>query len=126
MAVLQGIEHLEAKLKELELSIQRKMLTTSLKEAADITRTRAAELAPYLTGRLKEHEIVVTVPSQSNAQTALIRVGPAKDAFYGLFDEIGTAHMTAQPFLRPAFEQTHDEVLRKTAEDFKKAVEEFK
>lgn len=122
MPVLNGIAELDSKLKQIELSVRRKMLTTSLKDAAEITRARAAELAPVRTGRLKANEVIATVPSLSTAESALVRVGPAKKAFYGLFDEIGTVFMTRQPFLRPAFEETKDEVLLKTAEDFKAAV----
>lgn len=130
MAILNGIEELEAKLRELDLRTQASALMGSLKESAEVTRLRAAELAPVgdpavdpHAGRLKAHEGMATVPSQSNARTALVRVGPLLDAFYGLFDEIGTAHMVAQPFLEPAFDETKNEVLEKTAQAFKAIVE---
>lgn len=34
------------------------------------------------------------------------KAGSDKDAFYGRFVEFGTSKMPAQPFLRPAFEET--------------------
>jgi HK97 gp10 family phage protein len=33
-----------------------------------------------------------------------VAVGPAKDFFYGMFQEWGTVHHGAQPFMRPAFD----------------------
>lgn len=122
MAVIQGIDQLESKLAELERSVRAKLLRTALKEAAELTRARAAELAPVLTGKLKAHEIVSVATSQSNSNTAVVRVGPDRQAFYGLFDEIGTAHMTAQPFLGPAFEETEDAVLAAMSAAFVEAV----
>ncbi len=129
MAVIQGIEQLESKLAELERVVRRKMLTVALKEAAEITRARAADLAPVLkeldkrreAGRLKAHEIV-SVSQQSDSNTAVVRVGPDKTAFYGLFEEIGTAHATADPFLGPAYEETKEEVLAKMSALFIEAV----
>src|SRR5437867_9409918 len=100
MAVLRGIEELEAKLKELERSVQANALMSALKENVEPTRARAAELAPVgdpskdpHAGRLKAHEGMAAVPSLSSAKVAVVHVGPLLDAFYGLFDEIGTAFM---------------------------------
>jgi HK97 gp10 family phage protein len=35
-----------------------------------------------------------------------VAVGPSKAGFYGIFQEFGTVHHGAQPFARPAFDQT--------------------
>ncbi len=128
--VIRGIEELDAKLRDLDRSVQAKALMSSLKEHAEITRARAADLAPVgdpsegdpHAGRLKAHEDIATVPSLSSSKVAVVRVGPRLDAFYGLFQEIGTAHHVAQPFLEPAFEETKDEVLSKIADTFKQAL----
>ena len=39
------------------------------------------------------------------------QVGPVKKGFWALFLEFGTAHMPAQPFIRPSFETRRQEVL---------------
>ncbi len=122
--VLNGVEELEGKLNKLARDVQRKLLTTALKNAADLTRERASELAPVRTGRLKKEEIIVKVGAESTLDHAVVRVGPSKDAFYGLFQEIGTIHMTARPFLRPAFEETKTQVYEKAAKEFIEAVNE--
>lgn len=130
MAVLRGIEELEQKLRELDRTVQAKCLMSALKEHVEVTRARAADNAPVgdpkedpHAGRLKAHEDIATVPSLSSAKVAIVRVGPRIDSFYGLFQELGTAHHSAQSFLLPAFEETKESVLAKTAEGFKKAVE---
>jgi HK97 gp10 family phage protein len=33
-----------------------------------------------------------------------VAVGPAKNRYYGVFQEFGTVHHGAQPFARPAFD----------------------
>jgi HK97 gp10 family phage protein len=125
MAVLEGIDELDAKLKRLDLTVRAKMLMTALKKNVEPTRAGSAQRAPVLTGNLATHQAIATVPSLSNALTAVVRVGPERKAFYGTFDEFGTKFMGKQPFLGPAFEETKEEVLKKTAEDFKATVENF-
>ena len=125
MAVIQGLEQLDAKLAELERTVRRKMLVVALKEAAEITRAQASALAPVRTGRLKEHEII-SVSQQSDSNTAVVRVGPDRSAFYGLFEELGTAHSTPDPFLEPAYDETRADVLAKMSELFIEAVESVK
>jgi HK97 gp10 family phage protein len=123
VAVLQGIEALDAKLAAIDRSVRQRMLMRALKENVEPTRSLAGQLSPLRTGRLAAGEKIASVPSLSNADTATVRVGPARKVFYGLFNENGTIHMTATPFLGPAYIQTKDSVLRNTAEDFKQAVE---
>lgn len=122
--VLKGVDALEGKLNRLARDVQKKLLTTALKNAADITRQRASELAPVRTGRLRKEEILVKVGGESKLDHAVVRVGPSKTAFYGLFQEIGTIHMTARPFLRPAFEETKELVYAEAAKNFIEAVNE--
>ena len=38
-------------------------------------------------------------------KSVLVMAGPTKAAFYGLFQEFGTAHHAAQPFMRPAWDR---------------------
>jgi len=123
LAVIQGIEALEAKLQGIARSVRQKLLLKTLKEAVEQTRDLAAQLAPRRTGRLSRGEKIATVPSLSNADTATVRVGPARSVFYGLFNEAGTVHMTAHPFLNPAYQATVNQVMQRVAADFKAAVE---
>jgi|SRR5215510_12151072 len=126
MAVLEGIDELDDKLKGLDLAVRRKMLMTALKENVEPVRAGTAQRAPVLTGRLSREQIIATVPSQSTAQVAVVRTGPSRKAFYGTFQEFGTRFISEQPSLGPSYEANKEEVLKRTSEDFKKAVENFK
>lgn len=123
MPVLQGIEQLDSKLNQLKFSVQQKMLMAALKKSAEVTRLRAAENAPVLTGKLRGAIRVATAPSLSSAYVAVVRVGPSRKGFYGSFQEFGTSFHTPQSFLGPAFEETEQQVMARTAEEFKRAVE---
>lgn len=65
--------------------------------------------APYRTGRLAmniENETLT-----STARRAEKGVGPGRKAFHGMFQELGTAHHAAQPFMRPEFDESQEEVI---------------
>lgn len=111
MAVIQGLDELDRKLKRLSLEVQRKGLMKATKEGGEIIRAEMERTAPRLTGHLAENEIVSAVNSQSNAFVAIVRIGPARDAFYGQFPEFGTAFMIAEPFVMPSFQSKQKEAL---------------
>ncbi len=121
---IRGLEEFESKLSSLALDIQRKYLMDATKAGAEPIRQEASQEAPRLTGHLSDREIVVGVPSQSNAYEATVRIGPAMDAFYGVFDEKGTAHMVAQPFLEPAAENKYEEAVQRVADVLRGRVEQ--
>lgn len=124
MALIQGLDQLERKLREIELSVQRKALRDGVKEGAVLIAEEASRRAPVLTGELQENIIVSMRDSESDAKTVAARIGPSKRVFYGVFDEFGTAHMTSQPFLIPAFEAKKEEALQLTSEHFIEAINE--
>lgn len=120
--VLEGMQELQGRLNQLDRNVRKKLLTETLLEAAEITRARAAELAPVRTGRLRREQIIKKVSAESTADTGVVLVGPSRNAFYGLFQELGTAFMTARPFLGPAFTETQNDVLEKFTDDFTREV----
>ena len=124
MAVnIRGFAQFEAKLKTLSLVSQRLLLERAAKAGALRIRDRAGELAPVgETGRLQESMIVVTRRSENTKDAVVTRIGPAKGGFYGLFQEIGTAHHVSQPFLLPAYEQTKDEAIDAASDHLREAV----
>lgn len=44
-------------------------------------------------------------------RAVITRVGPTKAAFYGLFQEFGTAHHAARPFMRPTWDALKNSML---------------
>lgn len=75
-------------------------------------------------GKLKLELKVVTIPRRllrpSAVAGAAVTVGKA---FWGMFVEFGTRHTSAQPFLRPAFEQTHRRALVVMGKSLKQGID---
>lgn len=105
--VVKGMDDLLRKLGDLQLTEAKKVIARALRKAGAPIARRAGELAPVDTGRLRAEQLI-TVREQS-ATEAILRVGPSRRAFYGLFQELGSAHHSPQPFLKRAFDETKDE-----------------
>jgi len=80
-----------------------------LTQGAAIVRDRAEARAPRRTEQLAT--TMVVEPVEKGHESATVAVGPHKDAFYGLFQELGTSTMPAKPFLRPALDESEGEVV---------------
>lgn len=78
-------------------------------EGAEIVRQEASRRAPRRTGNLAAN-IVVGEPKGEKPGELAVVIGPNKDAFYGLFLELGTSKMAARPFLVPALKATKKQV----------------
>ena len=61
-------------------------------------------------GYLKKH-IGKQVKMNYVEKSCEVYVGPMRSAFYGNFDELGTSHQSAHPFMRPAFDAKKEEVV---------------
>lgn len=117
---LEGVATLEAKAKAYTDRVSRKALESDvLTQAAEPVRESAEAKAPRgATGTLQSG---IVVANQSTAHRifaqsrgsgrAKVGVGPDRDAFYGIFQEIGTSFHPAQPFLRPAGDGSRDQVI---------------
>jgi len=80
-----------------------------------IIKDRSVELAPEDTGFLKRsHSVVET---EDGAELHI-------DAPYAIDVEMGTWKMTAQPFIRPAIDNTQDQVEQAIADDIEKKMKE--
>lgn len=86
---------------------QRVVVRDSLRSAARVVVAKAKQRVPVDTGLLKR-SITQNVSVGSGKAEAL--VGYRKKAFYGGFVELGTSKMRAQPFLRPALDESHTEI----------------
>ena len=115
---IEGLEDLEAKLKRLSLDVQGVHLRAATEQGAEVVRDLASQLAPRSAdgsrgnppGFLAEN-IALEVQFTRTQDKAEVHVGMNKDAFYGLFQELGTETEPAQPFLRPALDATKDDVV---------------
>ena len=79
--------------------------------ACSYAAEEARALAPVRTGRLKKNiDMVVEVTARGNTIEGI--VGVRKQAFWAWFMELGTVHVAAQPFLRPAIFGHAREIVR--------------
>lgn len=124
MADLEGFDELLKALDEMPAALgqKRKLIVKSLRKAAAPVRDKGESNAPELTGRLKDN-IGISVVDQT-ATGAEARIGPTEPGFYGLFEEIGTAHQLAQPWLGPAFDETVEQAVKILSDELGKGIED--
>ena len=87
--------------------MQKRVLKRAARAAAEPVIQRAGQLAPRRRGELAGS--IVAKRARIEEGRAVVDVGPDSDHFYGLFQEFGTGHHRAQPFLRPAVDETEHE-----------------
>lgn len=135
---LEGVADLTKKLIDLAGAMAPKELRGTVKgaieEAEHLARARIPQgTEPHITyrGRLVSPGFAVStlhVETYLNKKTgaAGAALGTSREAFYAtLFVELGTARMAAQPWLRPAFEESQDLMLRKIADELRARVEKI-
>lgn len=120
-AKIEGVDRLVRRLGILSDSVAREHLIAAAMEGAELIRAGAAERAPKDTGRLAESMLAEPWAERSNAHRAVVRIGPDKDHYYGLYVEFGHAvkfgrsarvvgHVPPHPFLRPALDENRRKV----------------
>lgn len=107
---IEGGKELQDALRRVSASVAGEHLTAAAKEGAEIVRAEASRRAPRRTGKLAAN--IIAEVSLSQSDRAEISVGPSKEAFYGMFVELGTKHMAPRPYLRPAIDESRAEVER--------------
>lgn len=119
---LLGADELNKTLKQLPKELSQKVYMQSLRKGAVLMRDAAKERAPYGSdfekrsyarkkkGVATTHfvklrdEIRITVTTKTDISFAVaVHVGAA---YWGMFQEYGTSHQAARPWLRPAFDAT--------------------
>jgi len=115
---IKGLERLTRNFDKLTL---KDINTQAASAGAEVIREQAAINAPRgETGNLARLEITKVVVKKTNR--VIVKIGPSKDAYYGLFLELGTVHMAPQPFLGPALEEKSNEAVQETANVIKFAL----
>lgn len=112
---IQGASDLAKRLKQLPDAVSRKVQLEALTAGAEPIRSAAAHLAPrgHQGAPHLADDIVISAPSlaqlerRDRFEETVVEVGPSitpNDHFYGFFQEFGTKHHAAHPFMRPAFD----------------------
>lgn len=124
----EGFRHLDRQLAKLERGIPEQRKRAALHTAGQIIVVEAQRLAPHDTGRLR-NSIRVTddkdgllygklnATGRANLDGVSVYIGPVGsaedgDVYYAKFQEFGTIHMQAQPFMRPAIAAKRPEAER--------------
>lgn len=115
---IEGTKRLKQQLEALDARTSRAILAQIVVAAAEPVRAVAAQKAPIgQTGRLAGE--MTTELLESKTRRASAGVGPHQDAWYGRFQEYGTVHHAAQPFLRPAYDEQKRTVSRRMRDDLR-------
>jgi HK97 gp10 family phage protein len=104
---IKGLKELDAALRALPDEMQAAPVRAGLKAGAKVLADGMSMRAPRDQDRegVTLAEEIVTATRVSNTKgTAVAQIGPSKAAFYGFFQEFGTAHHVAQPFMRPTID----------------------
>lgn len=123
MPDIEGLDELLKKLDQLPLSAAKLYIARALRKGAEPIREEAANRAPRGDGAPHLADTMITVISEQTATGATARVGPSKRGFYGLFQEIGTSHHRAQPFLLPAYYAKVDEAVTIIGKELSESIE---
>lgn len=109
---IEGLDELEEALTSGSKRAARKYLRAVEMDAAKILVTSAKENAPYDTGDLESD---IHRQSVQGDGSLTVRVGPSRDAYWGLFQEFGApeANVPALHWLEESAKAVQDEVLEK-------------
>lgn len=146
---IEGLAELAKRLRELPSELSGKNggpLRKAIGRASVVIRDEARRLAPVDTGNLRDNIIAVrkrkspqgnegyfievrrkrrkyaNTRANRRKQRAGMTYESMGEAYYGMFIELGTAKMPAQPFLRPAFESKKVEAVEVFRAEFAKAI----
>lgn len=116
---LVGAEAIDRKLVAIRDAVSPDARRRSLLIGAEIVLEEAKRLVPVLTGNLRD-SLIITFDGKVNGAAVSERrfftavyIGPERrQGFYGHMVEFGTIHMAAHPFMRPALDNTREEVKR--------------
>lgn len=117
MAISLSLSDVDALLRRMEQigQVSERIKEEALLAGAEVLRAKIAEMAkrsPIVDKPHLAENIII-----SAIEDGKLDVGPHKSFFYGLYLELGTSKMDAQPFMQPAFDASRSQI-----EDAMKAV----
>ncbi|MGE3487912.1 MAG: HK97-gp10 family putative phage morphogenesis protein [Nitrospira sp.] len=116
---IRGAEELARAFQAHGVDVQRGLVGVTM-AAAMVIREAAAAKAPRRYGTLSD-EMMIGEP-KIDGWKVTVGVGPSKNAFYGRFQEFGTGHHAAQPFLRPAVDENGDRAISAAGAEAEKLI----
>lgn len=113
----EGGKDLQERLAELSQRVSSNIQRAALKHAAEPMRRQMELTAPHEPGKPDLRDDMVISNAKGDTGTVAVAVGPSRKGYYGSFQELGTAHIPARPFVRPAFDQQASAALVLIKED---------
>jgi HK97 gp10 family phage protein len=139
----EGFSELAAKLKELPVKVEKKVIRTALRSGTKIIADATKANAPVLTGTMKRAITVRAMKRSRNrigfmvtfnkrytdklvrmSKTRTTKKGTPVRYFYPAAIEYGTKHAPAHPFMRPAFDSKVSEATRVIGDELGKGIVE--
>lgn len=109
---LHGGDELAKNLLSLSSRLSTSIMNLALTDGGVIVQKRASEIAPRDPGAPDlADNIGISPVRKTDERGGGVAVGPTKGFYYGYFQEVGTSRHGAQPFMRPAFDETQRQVL---------------
>lgn len=103
----EGGAELTKALEQLPLRASKRIQREALVDAGEAIAKRMAARAPHEPGKPDLRDAMTVSNSRGrDAQEVAVVVGPSKAGWYGAFQEFGTSQHGAQPFARPAFDES--------------------
>ena len=121
---LEGGDELLRQLRRIDESMQGATLTQATADGADVLVQGMRVVAPRgESGILASDKGIGMEQSIKDTKVAEFEIGPTKRAFYGVFQELGTIWMSANPFMRPAYDTEKPNVVKAIGDTLRKALE---
>lgn len=137
MTRIDGLSDLIKSLNELTDKVQNNIVRSAVRSGAAVIRDAIKAKAPVLTGKTKKSIKVKAIGGKKNnkdhvtfkVRTGVIAnyedkaTGGERQVNYARRIEFGDSKMPAKPFIRPAFEEAEQQVLKATIEKIQLRVE---
>ena len=107
---VEGLTELLEKFTALDERVAKRALRKALRAGGKVFKDAIIARTPVKTGQLRDDIIAATSVNASEG-TGTTSAGPTKHSYYGEFEEFGTSHQPAKPFIRPAFDAAGDDAL---------------
>lgn len=97
---LTGVNELRRAFRQLPKRTGERVLRNTARAGARVIQSEIKDQAPRQSGELQSEIIIRQDKSRKDA--VVFAVGPSTKAFHGMFQEFGTVHQPANPFVRRA------------------------
>lgn len=105
---ISGMQELKMNLQKIRGNIDKDNIEDAIVSGVDILSDQMEQEVPVRTGFGKEH--IGQETDEKKKHSVSINAGPEGEAFYLAIQEVGSKFFPAQPWMRPAFDKSKDEI----------------